>query len=255
MPNLGQIFKEVALRPGEIAKIAAENKMTVEELLKAINNQSRTVNPNYDWARRAKDALGGQARTAAADAAAQAEREAARRAAQAKAQQEAERKAVIEATKRSAAQKARREGVKAGGKALVNVGQKELVKQGAKWGLKRILGVIVPVVGVALTLLTVWEILQLIRSASGHGAEGTPTPCPPLVTEYRKCPWTPDGYTVEACGPGYCWDGGPQGALACKQEQDVENSGRTYTTDLVCSEGYVAERDPCTNVILRCVQQ
>ncbi len=83
----------------------------------------------------------------------------------------------------------------------------------------------------------------------------TTTACPSLTLERRACPWTPEGYAVEPCGPGFCWDGGPQGSLACKQEEDVPNSGRTYTSDLVCNEGYVAERDPCTNVILRCVPQ
>lgn len=81
------------------------------------------------------------------------------------------------------------------------------------------------------------------------------TACPTLTLERRACPWTPEGYSIEPCGPGFCWDGGPQGSLACKQERDVPNSGRTYTSDLVCNEGYVAERDPCTNVILRCVAQ
>jgi hypothetical protein len=255
MANWGQIFKEVALRSGEIAQIAKENGVTVAQIQEQIALQSRSVGSNYAWAQRAKDALAKQAQQVAADAMARAESEAAMRAAQAKAQQEAERRAVLEASRRAAAEKARREGVKAGGKALANVGEQQLVKQGAKWGLKRLLGVAVPVVGVALALLTLWEILQLVRSASGHGAGGTPTPCPPLVSEYRKCPWTPDGFTVAACGPGFCWDGGPQGSLACKQEEGVDNSHRTYTTDLACNDGYVAERDPCTNVILRCVKQ
>jgi len=86
------------------------------------------------------------------------------------------------------------------------------------------------------------------------GTHATGQICPPQTPTARKCPWTPEGYLVQPCGPGFCWDGGPQGALACKQEASVPNSGRTYTTDLVCSEGFVAFKDPCTNVILRCDQ-
>jgi hypothetical protein len=76
--------------------------------------------------------------------------------------------------------------------------------------------------------------------------------CPPLTRTAHKCPWTPDGHSVGECTPGFCWDGGPQGALACKQEADVPNSGRTYTSDLVCNEGFEANKDPCTGVILSC---
>lgn len=91
-------------------------------------------------------------------------------------------------------------------------------------------------------------------------AKASPTaggmPCPsPLPRIQHKCPWTPEGYEVNECTTGFCWDGGPQGSLACKQEQSVPNSGRTYTSDLNCNEGYKAERDPCTGVILRCVAQ
>jgi hypothetical protein len=89
---------------------------------------------------------------------------------------------------------------------------------------------------------------------SSNAAPPAQQPCPTPVLERRKCPWSPSGYAVEPCGPGFCFDAGPQGALACKQEQSVPNSGRNYTSDLVCNEGYVAERDRCTNVILRCVR-
>lgn len=82
----------------------------------------------------------------------------------------------------------------------------------------------------------------------------TEKPCNTPIMMRQKCPWTPEGYTTEECPEGWCWDGGPQGSLACKQEQSVPNSGRTYTSDLACNEGYTAERDPCTNVIIRCVE-
>jgi hypothetical protein len=63
----------------------------------------------------------------------------------------------------------------------------------------------------------------------------------------------PEGYTIEhPCGPGFCWDGGPRGSGACKQEQDVPNGRRTYTTDLICLDGFTEVRDKCTHVLLRC---
>jgi hypothetical protein len=129
------------------------------------------------------------------------------------------------------------------------------VRGGARLVLRRVLVGALGWIGVALT---VWWLGSLAWSLIRPSSEPKPTvarPCPELVLERRKCPWTPDGYSVEPCGPGFCWDGGPQGALACKQEQGVANSHRTYTTDLVCDDGYVAERDPCTNVILRCKKQ
>jgi len=90
-------------------------------------------------------------------------------------------------------------------------------------------------------------------NGNGNGGEGG-KPCPsPLPKVTKKCPWTPEGFSVGECTEGFCWDGGPQGSLACKQEQSVPNSGRTDLSDLRCSDGYQAERDPCTGVILRCV--
>lgn len=109
------------------------------------------------------------------------------------------------------------------------------------------------VVGLMIAIgLRLWGARTPAPTAS---ASVSASACPTPTLERRACPWTPEGYAVEPCGPGFCWDGGPQGSLACKQEEDVPNSGRTYTSDLVCNEGYVAERDPCTNVILRCVPQ
>jgi hypothetical protein len=84
------------------------------------------------------------------------------------------------------------------------------------------------------------------------GTRMTGQNCPELVYAQRKCPWTPEGYSVGECSQGFCWDGGPRGALACKQENDVPNAGRTYTTDVACNQGYVAQRDPCTGVIVSC---
>lgn len=102
-------------------------------------------------------------------------------------------------------------------------------------------------------IFAVWTAYDIYSLSSGDDAGA---PCPsPIPTAARKCPWTPEGYSVQPCTQGFCWDGGPQGALACKQEQSVPNSGRTYTTDLVCNEGYTATRDRCTGVILGCVKQ
>jgi hypothetical protein len=131
-----------------------------------------------------------------------------------------------------------------------------VVRGGTRFVIRRVLVGALGVVGMALTVWWLGSLAWgLIRPSGGPKPTPAGRPCPELVYERRKCPWTPDGYGVEPCGPGFCWDGGPQGALACKQEKSVPNSGRTYTTDLVCNDGYVAERDPCTNVILRCKKQ
>jgi hypothetical protein len=84
------------------------------------------------------------------------------------------------------------------------------------------------------------------------GARATGAQCPPVVRTARKCPWTPANYSVGECTPGFCWDGGPQGSLACKQENTPANAGRTYTTDVRCNDGFKEVRDRCTGVILHC---
>jgi hypothetical protein len=64
----------------------------------------------------------------------------------------------------------------------------------------------------------------------------------------------PTGYSVGECGPGFCWDGGPQGTLACKQENtNVPNAHLNDLNNLVCNDGFGTQmRDPCTGVLLRC---
>jgi hypothetical protein len=91
------------------------------------------------------------------------------------------------------------------------------------------------------------------------------TPGCPGEKVSHKCPWTPEGFSITPCCPGYCWDGGGRGSLSCDQEKPgapgeevygnatVPHSHRNYTTDLVCDDGYVAERAPCTGLLLRCV--
>jgi hypothetical protein len=128
----------------------------------------------------------------------------------------------------------------------------------AQCGCSRTLKLALGAAVVIGAILVLWAAFRAAGPSTGGdtdtGPGVTPT-CAPLVTERRKCPWTPDGYSVEPCGPGFCWDGGPQGSLACKQEVGVENSHQNDLSVLVCNDGYYPERDPCTNVILRCVKQ
>jgi hypothetical protein len=78
-------------------------------------------------------------------------------------------------------------------------------------------------------------------------------PCPPITKVKRKCPWSPEGYTVHECAPGMCYDAGPRGSLACKQEKAPANSRRSYTGNVLCNDGYKAEYDPCIpNLVIRC---
>jgi hypothetical protein len=143
-------------------------------------------------------------------------------------------------TARAAAQQAIKAGAKSGGWRL-----------GLRLGARRVLVGALGIVGTALTVIwigsTIWG---LIRPSSGPSNR----PCPTPVLEYRRCPWTPQDASIQPCRPGFCWDGGFQGSLACKQEKDVPNSRRGELRDIICNDGYVAEQDPCTGVILRCVK-
>jgi hypothetical protein len=116
-------------------------------------------------------------------------------------------------------------------------------------GFVRIGGRLVPIIGLILTAITIYEIGSYL-----YGAWGNPSPatCPEPVTVLEKCPWSPEGYSVEPCTEGFCYDAGPQGALHCVQRDSVPNSGRTYGSSLVCNEGYEAILDPCTTVIKEC---
>jgi len=86
------------------------------------------------------------------------------------------------------------------------------------------------------------------------GPRGTGEDCPQQTMTARPCPWMPTGYSVGECGPGFCWDGGPQGTLACKQENtNVPNAHLNDLNNLVCNDGFgTPVRDPCTGVLLRC---
>jgi hypothetical protein len=124
----------------------------------------------------------------------------------------------------------------------------------ARFGAKRL---VLGALGFAGTLLTVYTVWQ-IGSAVWHWARPSKStanqPCPPAVLDYRPCPWTPEDADLQPCLPGFCWDGGFQGSLACKQEKDVPNAHRGSLMEIICNDGYVPELDPCLGTILRCVR-
>jgi hypothetical protein len=78
-----------------------------------------------------------------------------------------------------------------------------------------------------------------------------PPPCPPLERRAVKCPWTPDGYSVGECTPGFCWDGGPQGFLACKQLETAPGVARGENLNPYCPTG-TPIWDRCTGVLTAC---
>lgn len=82
-----------------------------------------------------------------------------------------------------------------------------------------------------------------------------PEPCPPLVREARLCPWSPKSAAAKPCGPGYCWDGGFNGSLACKQEVLPDNASRIDLSGVTCNPGFSEQRDRCTNVVSACTRQ
>lgn len=85
------------------------------------------------------------------------------------------------------------------------------------------------------------------------GTRGTGANCPPQTPRLQRCPWTPADATLQPCPPGYCWDGGFRGTLACKQEnQRVPNARLNDLNNLMCNDGFRPVRDPCSGVLLRC---
>jgi hypothetical protein len=93
-------------------------------------------------------------------------------------------------------------------------------------------------------------------SGGGTTTGGQPgaTACAQQPQVRKKCPWTPEGFEVKECGPGFCYDGGPRGTLACKQEnQNVPNARVNDLNNIFCADGFTTPvRDPCTGVLLRC---
>ncbi|MBI4955823.1 MAG: hypothetical protein HY908_27640 [Myxococcales bacterium] len=79
-------------------------------------------------------------------------------------------------------------------------------------------------------------------------------PCPEKVKSSKLCPWSPKGASSGPCDPGFCFDGGFNHSLACKQEnQNVPNAHPTDLNDLVCNDGFRSQvRDRCSGVLLRC---
>lgn len=287
------VFQQVAARPDAIAEIAAQNGITPTEILKQVELQTTCVGSNYELARKAKDALSRRERKASETDEVkklqkevrkqledetkkaleeQQERERQKREQEQRAQQASPQKTGQQIAPTSPPAGDRRASTPvqqgAGQRTVASAPKVPKPARGCSRTLKLAFGAAV-LLGTCLALFWVYKAIGPIidQGTSGEpgigpfinqdtgGEPAVPPTCPPLVTERRKCPWTPEGYGVEPCGPGFCWDGGPQGSLACKQEEGVENAGRTYTSDLVCAEGYAAERDPCTNVILRCVKQ
>jgi hypothetical protein len=102
------------------------------------------------------------------------------------------------------------------------------------------------------------------HTTTTQGGGTTTTTCPPPCTHRIKCPWTPEGYSVEECSCHSCWDGGGLGSLSCDQYNPgaageerygfptVANSGRNYTTNLVCCDGCTEVREPCTGKLIEC---
>lgn len=90
--------------------------------------------------------------------------------------------------------------------------------------------------------------------AGGAAGQSTKVTCEAPKQVTKKCPWTPDGYAVNPCNEGFCWDGGPQGSLACKPEKSVPNAVRTDTNGLRCADGFTAKSDACTGLITACTK-
>jgi hypothetical protein len=73
--------------------------------------------------------------------------------------------------------------------------------------------------------------------------------CRPLPRVREPCPWTPAGYSVGECDLGFCWDGGPNGFLACKPKETPANAHRNENSNLECNAGFVGSVDPCTRML------
>jgi hypothetical protein len=83
----------------------------------------------------------------------------------------------------------------------------------------------------------------------------TAATCGPAVKEVRLCADSPKGAAAQACGPGFCWDGGFNHSLACKQEDLPAHAHRSYTNDVLCDDGYSAAVNACTSVVTACTKK
>ena len=264
------VFQQVTARPEAVDEIARLNGTTPEEILTQVERQTTCAGANYDAARRAKDAL--SRRRPESDSQSEQRKkleEEIRKQLEDKAKEKAEEMAKEaweqqQERARQQQEQAQREALRQqqaqrGSQTSPQHSSQPASERSKKSGgcsrsLRRLLGAAV-LIG---ALLAIWYVAKEASPALDRGTGGQPgvTPtCPPQVSERRKCPWSPDGYTVEPCPPGFCYDAGPQGSLSCKQENAVENSHQNDLSTLVCNDGYYPERDPCTNVIVRCVKQ
>lgn len=79
-----------------------------------------------------------------------------------------------------------------------------------------------------------------------------PAPCPEPVMTEQKCPWSPDGYALRPCKPGFCYDAGPRGFLACRQIELPPGAFRNYHRRPECPPGTVPRLDRCTGAMVAC---
>ncbi len=73
--------------------------------------------------------------------------------------------------------------------------------------------------------------------------------CAPLARVREACPWTPAGFSVGECDQGWCWDGGPNGFLACKPKEVPANGFRNENNNVECGSGFVRGVDACTRLL------
>jgi len=68
----------------------------------------------------------------------------------------------------------------------------------------------------------------------------------------RLCPWSPKSASAEPCSPGFCWDGGFQGSLACKPEVEIPNGHRNDLSNIICNGGFHLVFEECTGIPKSC---
>lgn len=93
------------------------------------------------------------------------------------------------------------------------------------------------------------------KAATTRAAAPTAVTCSAQTKTVKLCPDSPKGAAAQACGPGFCWDGGYNHTLACKQEVLPANAHRGYTSEVICNDGYAAAVDSCSNVVTACVKK
>jgi hypothetical protein len=97
--------------------------------------------------------------------------------------------------------------------------------------------------------------VECLDDAGGAAAQpSAEAPCPEQIPRLKICPYAVQNAEVRPCPPGWCWDGGYNHSLACKQENlNVPNAHPTDLNDLWCNDGFTKKViDRCTKVLLRC---